>query len=265
MTSYRAAVLAAAALLAACAGPRLTPAITPIGPNQDALLVLPGFGYSRGDAGGFRSVARSAAGAGLDVYVPAYVTRDGLEANRRALRAFIREQRLDRYARVHVFAFIAGAWTVNPLIDAGALPNLATVVYDRSPFQERAPRIAVRDLRIAAWLRYGSTIFDVARTPYPALARPDVKVALLVETRPTEFIVHHAKDVAAAGLPAFDCESFRQRHDDCAYVPLNHDELYARFADVWPDVEAFIRTGRFPGDADRMPPADPARLLARVR
>ncbi len=265
MTRIHAAVLAAAAGLAACAGPRLTPAVTPSRPNQDALLVLPGFGYGRGDAGGFRSVARCAAGAGLDVYVPAYVTRGGLDANRDVLRAFIHDQHLDRYARLHVFAFIAGAWTVNPLIDAGALPNLTTVVYDRSPFQERAPRIAARDLRIAAWLRYGSTIFDVARTPYPPLARPDVKVALLVETRPTDFIVHHANAVLTEGVPAFDCESFRQRHDDCAYVPMNHDDLYARFADVWPDVDAFIRTGRFPGGADRTPPADPARLLSRAR
>jgi len=259
------AVLAVTALLAGCAGPRLTPAATPVKPNRDALLILPGFGYGRGDADGFRAVARDAAASGVDVYVPDYVTRGGLEINRDKLNAFIRAQHLDRYERLHVFAFIAGAWTVNPLVDAGALPNLATIVYDRSPFQERAPGIAVRDLRVPAWLRYGSTIFDVARTPYPPLARPDVKVAILVETKPTTFIVHHATAVNAAGPLAFDCDALGQRYDDCAYVPMTHDELYVRFADVWPDVDAFIQTGRFRAGAVRTPPADPARLLARTR
>src|SRR5215831_7681104 len=176
--------------LAACAGPRLAPALAPARPHADALLVLPGFGYGRGDGAGFGRVARAAAVSGIDVYVPRYVTRGGLDANRRQLAAFVREQHLDRYERLHVFAFIAGAWTVNPLIDGGALPNLATIVYDRSPYQEAAPRIAARDLRVAAWLRYGATIFDVARTPYPPLARADVRVALLVETKPTSFIAH---------------------------------------------------------------------------
>ena len=35
---------------------------------------------------------------------------------------------------------------------------------------------------------------------------------------------------------------------------LNHDELYVRFAEVWPEVLAFIRTGRFSSAADRTAP-----------
>lgn len=193
------------------------------------------------------------------------MTRGGLDANRDRLQAFIRERHLDRYARVHVFAFIAGAWTVNPLADAGALPNLATIVYDRSPFQERAPAIAVRDLRVPAWLRYGSTIFDVARTPYPPLARPAVRVALLVETKPTAFILHHATPIDAVPAAAFACDALAQRYDDCAFVAMSHDELYTRFTDLWPDVESFIRTGRFSDAALRTAPANPALQLARAR
>jgi hypothetical protein len=44
---------------------------------------------------------------------------------------------------------------------------------------------------------------------------------------------------------------------------LNHNEVYARFAEVWPEVHAFIRTGRFSDAANRMPPVDDA--LARGR
>jgi hypothetical protein len=244
-------LLVVSGCLAACAGPRLVPAVAPAAPHGDALLILPGFGYGRGDGAGFATVARDADASGIDVYVPRYLTRGGLDANRRSLLAFVRDAHLDRYERVHVFAFIAGAWTINPLIDDGALPNLATIVYDRSPYQEAAPRIAARDLRIPAWLRYGSTIFDVARTPYPPLARDGVRVGLLVETRPTDFVTHHARpdDLPAPG--AFECGAFHQRYDDCAYLPMSHDDLYPRFADVWPQVDAFIRTGHLSAEAHR--------------
>jgi hypothetical protein len=261
VSRIRAALLAAVIGLASCAGPLIKPPATPSRPNRDALLVLPGFGYGRNDGGAFRSIAAAAAARGLDVYVAPFVTRTGLDGSQDKLRRFVRGQRLDRYEHVHVVAFIAGAWTFNPM--ARELPNLATVVYDRSPFQERAPRIAVTDLPALAWLRYGSTIFDVARTPYPALDMPGVRVGLLVETSPTGFIRGHARQARALGPFDFACGALGQRYDDCAYVPLSHDELYGHFAEVWPDVESFIRGGTFTAAAARTPPAQHALTEAR--
>jgi hypothetical protein len=37
-------------------------------------------------------------------------------------------------------------------------------------------------------------------------------------------------------------------------VPFNHNEMYTRFESIWPEVVAFIRTGRFSEAADRTPP-----------
>ena len=255
--------LVVAACCASCAGPLVKPAIAPQAETRDAVLILPGFGYG-GDGGkAFKAVAEAAARDGIDVYVPPFITRSGLDDSRAKLERFIREERLDRYARLHVFAFLAGSWTLNPLLDRIELPNLATVVYDRSPYQERAPTIATTKLRRRAWLRYGKTIFDVARTPYPAMRQPAPNVALLVESRPTPFVVDHAKEANDGGPFEFDCDGFGQRYDDCAYVPLNHTDLYARFTDVWPEVLTFIRTGRFSSAADRTPPA--SHPLEKVR
>ena len=154
-----------------------------------------------------------------------------------------------------IFAFIAGAWTFNPLAETQTLPNLATVIYDRSPFQERAPRIAAEKLHFLTWVRYGSPVFDVARTPYVPLAVPGVKVGLLVETQPTSFIKQHEETARGYGAFRFECDAFMQRHEDCIYVPMSHDELYRRFTEVWPELLAFIRTGRFSSAASRMLPA----------
>jgi hypothetical protein len=221
----------------------------------DALLVLTGFGYGRAGKKAMRSLAPSIAASGLDLYVPAYVTRSGLATSRAELERFIREQRLDRHERLHVFAFIAGAWTLNPLVARVGLPNLTTVVYDRSPFQERAPKVAADKLPVPAWILYGSTLFDVARMPYPPLNAPHVNVGLIVETTPTPFIRRFKKAAGAYGPFRFEADAFDQRHDDCAYLPLNHHEMYTRFADVWPELRSFIRTGRFTDAANRTPPA----------
>lgn len=245
-------ILAACACLTACAGSVVLESPAPS--KKDALLVLPGFGYSRKAEKALRSMAPVLAADGVDLFVPTYVKRAGLTESRAKLLRFIRDHRLNRYERLHVFAFIAGAWTLNPLLEKDELPNLASVIYDRSPLQERAPRIAVEKLRFLTWLRYGSPVFDVARTPYTPLTAANVKVGLMVETQPTSFIKHYEKTARAYGPFRFECDAFGQRYDDCVYLSMNHDDLYVRFPELWPDILAFIRTGRFTSGAGRSPP-----------
>jgi len=255
MRLARVAVVACCVYSAGCASAIVRPVVAPSTPATEALLVLPGFGYSSAGERAFRSLAPSMAADGIDLYLPTFLSRSGLEQSRAQLQRFVREKRLDRYARVHVFAFIAGGWTFNPLVASDALPNLSTVVYDRSPFQERAPRIAREKLRFLTWLKYGSTVFDLAATPYTPLTAPGVRVGLVVETAPTSFIRRHATEAGRQGPYNFGCDAFRQRYDDCLYLAMNHEDLYARFAEVWPEIRAFIRDGRFTPSANRTPPA----------
>jgi hypothetical protein len=240
---------------AACANAIVRPLAGPAAPATDALLVLPGFGYGGTGEDTFRMLAGAVAADGIDFYLPVYISRSGLGDSREQLRRFIRDNRLDRYARVHVLAFLAGGWTLNPMVEAGALPNLSTIVYDRSPYQERAPRIASSKLRFLSWVRYGPVLFDVARTPYPTVPLSGVRVGLMVETAPTPFVQRFAKSASAYGPYQFECDAFGQRFDDCFYVAMNHDEIYARFAEVWPEVRSFIHGGRFTAAANRTPPA----------
>ncbi len=249
------ALLACCFCFAACAHAIVTPTVVASKPASDALLVRPGFGYDRAGARAFRALAPTLAAEGFDLYLPTFVARSGLDSSRERLDRFIRENRLNRHERLHVFAFIAGGWTFNPLADTGVIPNLSTIVYDRSPYQERAPRIAVQKLPFLTWVRHGPVISDMARTPYVPLTARDVRVGLAVETMPTSFIRRFAGSARRLGPYEFACDAFGQRYDDCMYVALNHDEVYTRFAEVWPEVRAFIRTGRFTRSATRTPPA----------
>ena len=231
--------------------------------RSEAFVVLRGFGYSGAGERAFKALEPAINAQGMDLHVPDYISRKGLDDSRANLRRYFQEK-LARYERVHVFAFIAGAWTLNPLAAAGGTPRIATVIYDRSPLQERAPRIADEELHFLTWVRYGSPVFDVARAPYTPLTNPGVKVGLVVETSPTEFVRDHEKTARSYGAFRFECDAFAQRHDDCMYVNLNHDELYVRFAEVWPEALAFIRTGRFSNAANRTTPAgDPFAVKVR--
>lgn len=235
-----------------CIGSIATNAVQPATPRTEAFVVLRGFGYSGDGERALRALEPAINAQGMDLHVPDYISRSGLAGSRKQLQRFIQE-RLARYERLHVFAFIAGGWTLNPLVAGGGVPKLATVIYDRSPLQERAPRIADEKLHFLTWVRYGSPVFDLARTPYPPLTA-DVTVGLVVETSPTSFVRDHEQTARSYGPFRFACDSFGQRHDDCMYLDLNHDELYVRFAEVWPEVLAFIRTGRFTSPANRAPP-----------
>jgi hypothetical protein len=44
---------------------------------------------------------------------------------------------------------------------------------------------------------------------------------------------------------------------------MNHDELYVRFAEVWPEILAFIRTGHFTDASNRTTPAGDALFAGR--
>jgi hypothetical protein len=57
---------------------------------------------------------------------------------------------------------------------------------------------------------------------------------------------------------AFDCAALAQPHDDCMFAALNHTDLYTHFGEVWPEVRAFIRDGRFTSGANRTPPQQDA-------
>jgi hypothetical protein len=82
-----------------------------------------------------------------------------------------------------------------------------------------------------------------------------VRIGILVETRPTSLVRRYAKEARSYGPFRFECSSFGQRHEDCIYLDMNHDDLYKRFAELTPELMSFIKTGRFSPGANRTPPA----------
>src|SRR5262245_24450503 len=94
------AFVTACLCLGACAG-QVRPDLSATAPRSEALLVLPGFGYGRHAEHALRELRGQMKDEGFDLYVPSYISRGGLDKSGERLQRFLREQRLDRYDRVH--------------------------------------------------------------------------------------------------------------------------------------------------------------------
>ena len=247
-------ILVGAIFLIGCAG-----AVRPAQShrNSDALLVLPGFGYDRAAQESFETAAQALSAEGIDLYVPDYLRRSGFKDTRDAFLQFYDREKLSDYERLHVFAFIAGAWTFNPSLDKRPFENLSTVIYDRSPLQERAPRLATEELHFPTWLLFGQLVFQMADSAYqPIDAGKRFKVGIMVETKPTALIERYRETALSYGTVDFSCDQLNQGHDDCIFIPLNHDEMYTRFSELLPEILHIIREGKFRAEANRQPPAN---------
>jgi len=201
--------------------------------------------------------AANVQGKGYRVFTADYLRKESLSASRESIKNFIYEHRLHECERLHVLAFIAGAWSLNPLLQELKLANLKTVVYDRSPLQERAPRVVTEEIPVIVRQMFGAVIFEMARTPYSPFEPGSVRTGLIVETKATSLIRFFKEEALALGPVQFDFASFRQKHDDAVYWPFDHAQMYDRFDELEPLLLTFIEKGRFPEDSNRSVPGDP--------
>ena len=240
--------------LGACAPLHVTPPATT--KNKQAILMLPGVGLKKESIGPIEEFGASADEAGFDFYLADYQHRKSIDAGVEALNKFILEQELERYQEVHVVAYILGGYTFNRYQQNYPLKNLGNVVYDRSPLQELAPRLATTGwTKIPAWLAIGPMLEDLASTEYSPLPEPHAStIGLMIENRATPFLrARKDRALEMAGPPSFDPSNFGQPFDEAIHVPLNHDEMYQRFDVIGPELLHFFKHGTFTPEAARSP------------
>ncbi|NNE71404.1 MAG: hypothetical protein HKN29_13730 [Rhodothermales bacterium] len=255
-------VFTAASLLAACTPASLIPPRGAPG-NTEAILILPGLGMTKAGLRDMSTFSHVADSAGFEVYVFDYRSRRSVERGVDRLIQLMDENDLDRYQRVHVFAYILGGYTLNLALEEALVPNLGHVVYDRSPLQEMAPKLgSTGAFGLLAWLAVGPILADLAGTEYtplerarqrPADGESGRRIGIIMENRATRFI-RKRKDRALAMRPlTFDPDALGQAYDDVLHVPLNHDEMYRAFDIIGPELLHFFRFGAFSTEASRVP------------
>lgn len=220
--------------------------------QKEAFLIIPGFG-SRSQ--GVGDIADYFKNKGYDLFIPAYISRDSLNACVENLDAFIKENKLSEYKKVHVFSYIIGSWTFNRWIAKNPNNNIATVIYDRSPLQERAPYAIVKDIPVIVRMLEGPIVAEFSRIPYePIVNDSAINIGIMIESRATRLVRKHRTSVMELGEVDWTPQGRKQDYDDYFYTLNNHDEVYHDFDIIGKQIFEFIKNGKFTADAKRTKP-----------
>jgi len=218
--------------------------------EREAILILPGFGdlyhSSKNQVKNFKD-------KGYDVFIPDYISRKSLDNCVKKLDGFVKKHKLGDYKKVHVFSYIIGSWTINSWIKQNSAGNIATIVYDRSPLQERVPVILVKTNPFLSRLLFGKLIRELSVTPYPSLNESAISCGLLIECKATKILWKKRKAYRKMEPVSFDRAVLKQESRDFFYIFLNHDDLYTHLESAAPQILYFFRENRFSPDADREP------------
>lgn len=218
--------------------------------KKEAILILPGFGDSNR---GRRHQLRYFKDKGYDLYIPDFIDRNTVEQSMENLNLYYAENELFKYKKVHVFSYIMGAWAVNAFINKYGKHNIATIVYDRSPLQERAPRVAHEKIRLIGRIALGKILEDMSKTKYPPINELGIRIGIIVESKATPLIRFFKKTAMSYGPIDWNDIDFQQNPDDLIYTYLNHDQMYIRFDVIGADIVNFIQTGKFLESSRRHP------------
>lgn len=215
-----------------------------------AVLVLPGL---RNSAEGMRHMRSFYGGTGFDVHIPPYYDKGGMAASVTKLAAYIEENNLDEYEQLYAVVYLMGGRVLNLYLRDHELPNLTHVIYDRSPYQEQAPRIVSQSIPSIVSTFFGTTLPEFGATEYPSVPNGERRVGIVVECTLNSYMRRHTDDLVPVRQEDFLPAAFNQEHDDIIYVQLNHDEMYVSFDVIGPEILSFFERGRFTDDAEREP------------
>jgi hypothetical protein len=218
--------------------------------RDEAVLVLTGL---RNSAKGMRHMRRWYPGLGRDVFIPPFYSKDGLADSAAKLNKFIEDNNLRRYERLQAVAYLLGGRVLNMYLSQVELPNLTHIIYDRSPYQEQAPRIVQENMPRLARALFGVTFAEFAGAPYLPLPKGGRKIGIMVECRATPYVRRHRDQLTPVSADDFLPAAFNQEHDDIFYVYRHHDEMYYSFEAIGPEIGMFFDQGRFTSTAQRRP------------
>jgi hypothetical protein len=219
--------------------------------QREAMLILPGFA-SKDE--GVTDIQNYFSHKGFDLYIPEYIGRDSLAQCVANLDAFIRNEKLEDYEKLSIFAFILGGWTLNSWIQQHPHNNISAIVYDRSPLQERAAYAAVQDMPFLTRIWGGRIVEEFSKTPYSPIPNDEKWIGIILESRATDLVKKHKKTVLSLGEVSWAVGSLNQECDDYFYTLNNHDEMYHKLQDVGAEILYFLHHGSFTPKAPRVKP-----------
>jgi hypothetical protein len=210
--------------------------------EREMIVVLLGLG---GGASERRSIKRFLKNKGYDIYIPDYISRKSVEESVLNLKENFDEINVYEYGKIHIFAYILGSWTINLYLQKYELNNLCTIIYDRSPLQERAPYLVSENIPFITRILMGRIVKDLSQIEYPPLTKKDIKVGLIIENRATGILRIFKKKAIAMGPMYWEVDSLHERYDDFFYTWLNHNQMYDKIDNIDDEIFYFLEHDSF--------------------
>ncbi|MEZ4775080.1 MAG: hypothetical protein R3D00_17985 [Bacteroidia bacterium] len=216
---------------------------SPLPKNQrEAILILPGLGDSRK---GRNAQEKFFSDRGYDVYIPDFLDRNSFEGSVENLSGFYEMYDLAAYKKIHAFCYILGAFAMNEFLAGRTSHNIATIVYDRSPLQERAPFVVVEAIPRLGRLVVGKVVADFSTVSYLPFNDTSVSVGIVVESKATRLIRMFKKTALRPGPVSWNPADLNQGYQDIHFTRLNHAQMYHRFDVVGDEIMYFIENAQF--------------------
>ncbi len=220
--------------------------------QKEALIVLPGFGSQ---IQGVKDIAAYFPYKGYDFFMPDYIGNDSINQCVSSFDAFYKKNKLSEYKKVHVFSFIIGSWVINRWVTKNDSNNIATIVYDRSPLQERAPYALATDMPVLIKLvPNGKVIKEFANTKYEPIPNDEKSIGIIMESTASKLIRKHKKTAMSLGEVNWDIADRKQDCDDYFFTMNNHDDMYHDFSITGREILHFIKNGKFSDSVPRTKP-----------
>ena len=219
--------------------------------EKTALIIMNGFG---GNKSACKAQLAFWKEQGMDVFIPEVLLRPSLASSSVAMEEFVEEYRIAEYAEVRSICYIAGAFLLHAYLESHALPNLKSVIYDRSPIQERAPQAVIEAIPVlGTWLK-GNVLRDLSEAVWPPpLDSATIVKGLSIENRATGLMRWLQDEAEALGPFEFDWKAIDGQASDAFHVALDHNMMYTRWDILGGPFLHFFAHGVFPEGLSRLP------------
>ena len=217
--------------------------------EKEALVILNGFGDSKKNR---RIQKEFFQEKGYDLFIPEYVEKKSLDLTISTFSYFYEKNNLDKYKEVKFLCYIIGGYVLNKYIEKHGKGKITTIIYDRSPIQERAPKVATQKLKFITKIYYGKVLFDFSEININSLSNKDsLIIGVIVENKATKLMRFFKRTSDSYGDYNYNAKEIERNLDDFIHTYLNHDLMYRRFDVIGQEILYFLEHGEFTENAKR--------------
>lgn len=218
--------------------------------EREAIVVIHGLGGSKKKK---KKIFKALKDSEYDIYIPDFLDHNSLDSCYSNFDNFWKEYQINDYKKVHVLSYILGGYVINRFIRERKDAHITSVLYDRSPTQERAPYVLVKNIPRLIRMIAGPVVEEFYKAGYTPVEKGEMNIGLIIESKATIMVKTFQESALDLGPYEYAPEKFNQDFDDFFYIPLNHFGMYTELSSIKSEIFEFCKNSRFSENARREP------------